>query len=260
MQTLDQMISDIIDTQRSQDTCNLPSEYLLSMLVDARDEEGHPMAAKQIRDEALTLFLAGHETTANALSWTFTLLSEHPDVESRLVKELKNVLQGRSPSVSDISKLVYTGQVFSEAMRLYPPAWALQVRTAQSNDLLPTGTLISAMDDVYILPYVIHRDPRFYPAPEHFDPDRFLPDVKQERPPYAYIPFGGGTRSCIGESFARMEGVLILASIAQSFRMKRTSNQRVVPDPLITLRPKHPILMVLNDRTKASKSVSVESC
>ncbi|MFQ5543248.1 MAG: cytochrome P450 [Nitrospiria bacterium] len=249
IKTLDQMILEIIESQASQNNNYSTSASLLSMLVHARDEEGHPMLAKQIRDEALTLFLAGHETTANALSWTFYLLSEHPDVEFHLVKELQDVLQGRSPSMADIPKLLYSGQVFSEAMRLYPPAWALGVRTAQNDDQLPSGTRISALDDVNIFPYVIHRDPRFYPEPTRFDPDRFLPDAKQERPPYSYFPFGGGARSCIGESFARMEGTIILASLVQRFRMKRVSNQAVVPEPLITLRPKHPILMTISGRS-----------
>jgi len=223
------------------------SSDLLSMLVNARDEEGNAMADEQIRDEAMTLFLAGHDTTANALAWTWYLLSQHPEVESRLMTELKDVLAGRTPSFADVSKLVYTGMILSEAMRLYPPAYIL-VRTAQRDDTLPNGTAIAAGADIFMCQYVVHRNPRYFPDPERFDPERFNPAANQDLPDYAYFPFGGGSRMCIGESFARMEGMLLIAAIAQRFKMTLIPRQTILPEPLVTLRPKHGILMRLTKR------------
>jgi cytochrome P450 len=217
------------------------------MLVNVRDEEGNMMDIEQIRDEAITLFLAGHDTTANALSWTWYLLSQHRDVESRLLVELKNVLGGRTPALADIPKLVYTGMIFAEAIRLYPPAYIL-VRTALQDDSLPSGVDVPAGTDIFMCQYVTHRNARYFPNPERFDPERFNPAVKQERPDYAYFPFGGGSRLCIGEPFARMEGILLIAAIAQRFKMVLIPGQAIAPEPLITLRPKDGIRMMLIER------------
>ncbi len=244
-QRLNHTIYDMIHVRRNSGE---QSNDLLSMLLNARDEDGQAMSDQQVRDKAMTLFLAGHDTTANALAWTWYLLSQHPEGESRLLAELKEVLGGRTPSFSDLSKLVYTGMIFAEAMRLYPPAYIL-VRTALHDDTLPSGMAIPGGTDIFMCQYVVHRNPRYFPDPERFDPERFNPAAKQERPDYAYFPFGGGSRMCIGEPFARMEGMLLSASIAQSFKMTLLPGQTIVPEALVTLRPKHGVLMRLNKRT-----------
>jgi cytochrome P450 len=222
---------------------------LLSMLLLAQDEEGASggMTDEQIRDEALTIFLAGHETTANALAWTWYLLAQNPDAEARLHAELDAVLVGgRLPTVADLPQLSYTEMVLAESMRLYPPAWTigrLAVREyAVGEHVAPEGTL------VLLSQYVMHRDPRFFPDPLRFDPERFAPEAKEARPPYAYFPFGGGARRCIGEGFAWMEGTLIIAAIARRWRMRLVPEHPVITHPRMTLRAKHGIKMALEDR------------
>jgi len=247
-QELDRTIYDMIHARRNSGE---QSNDLLSMLLNARDEEGNTMTDQQVRDEAMTLFLAGHDTTANALAWTWYLLSQHPEVETRLLAELKEVLDGRMPSSADVSKLVYTGMIFSEAMRLYPPAYIL-VRTALHDDILPSGVAIPEGSDIFMCQYVVHRNPRYFPNPDRFDPERFKPVAEQKRPDYAYFPFGGGSRMCIGEPFARMEGILLTAAIAQRFKMTLTPGQTIVPEPLVTLRPRNGILMRLTKLDKPS--------
>ena len=242
---LDEAIFGMIHAQRMR---REESDDLLSMLLHARDEEGNTMSDQQVRDEVLTLILAGHETTANALAWTWYLLSQHPDVESQLLSELRDVLNGRLPSTANVPKLVYTEMVFAEAMRLYPPVWGLSPRTSLGTDVLPSGSTIAAGDVVYIIPYVVHRNPRLFQDPERFDPERFSPAAKHQRSEYAYFPFGGGSRRCIGEAFAWMEGILILATIAQRFKMTLPTTQTIVPEPLVTLRPKNGVLMQLSKR------------
>jgi cytochrome P450 len=218
---------------------------LLSMLLLAQDEQGDHsgMTDKQVRDEALTLFLAGHETTANALTWTWYLLSQHPAVHERLRAELDTVLGGRTPSFDDIANLRYTEMVFAEAMRLYPPAWAITRLVVEPHTLdgieLPAGSI------AIMCPYIIHRNPKFYPDPERFDPDRWTPEAKEQRPRLSYFPFGAGPRICIGERFAWMEGILLLATIGQKWRMTLPPEQVVEISPQITLRPKHGMRMVL---------------
>src|SRR5262249_27241023 len=160
--------------------------------------------------EAMTIFLAGHETTANALTWSWYLLATHPDVERRVQEESDRVLGDRVATADDAPKLTYTRMVLAEAMRLYPPAWAIGRRAMA--DIEIGGQLIEKGTIVLILQYLIHRDPRFYPEPDRFDPDRWLPERQASRPKYAYFPFGGGTRVCIGEPFAWMEGILVLAT------------------------------------------------
>jgi cytochrome P450 len=245
MQRLDAIIYAMIRARRES---GKQPEDVLSALLDAKDENDKPMNDQQIRDEALTLFLAGHDTTANALSWTWYLLAQHPEVEARLHAEVDDVLASRLPSPADLPKLVYTEMVFSEAMRLYPPGYLLS-RTALGDDMLPCGVKIPAGTDVWMSPYVVHRDPRLFPNPERFDPERFSEKARQARHPFAYFPFGGGSRSCIGESFARMEGVLLLAAIAQRFKMELVPGQTIVPEPLVTLRPKNGIVMRLSKRS-----------
>lgn len=225
---------------------------LLSMLIAAQDEEGGgQMNDTQLRDECITLLLAGHETTANALSWTFYLLSQHPAVETKLFAEIDRVLgggpSGRLPALEDLPQLPYAEQVFAEALRLYPPAWATAREVVEpitlGNHLLPPGALVLAS------PWLIHRSARFYPDPTRFDPERFTPEAKAARPKFAYFPFGAGPRNCIGESFAWMEGVLVLVTLLQRFRFRLTPGQRVEPDPSITLRPKHGLRMQVQARS-----------
>jgi len=220
---------------------------LLSMLLLAQDEEGGgSMTDTQVRDEALTLFLAGHETTANALTWTWYLLSQNPDCESRLHQELDSVLKGRTPEMVDLPQLRYTEMVFAEAMRLYPPAWAIGRMSKEPFEL--GGVQIAAKSICIVSPYVTQRDPRWFPDPDRFDPERWTPEAREARPKFSYFPFGGGARLCIGERFAWMEGVLVLATLAQNWRLKLDHAQRVRPLPLITLRSKYGMKMHLESR------------
>jgi cytochrome P450 len=212
---------------------------LLSMLLLARDEEGDGgrMSDVQLRDEVMTLFLAGHETTANALSWTWYLLASNPEVEARFHQEVDTVLGGRRPAFEDLPQLRYAEMVLAESMRLYPPAWGLGRRSLLDQAL--GGVAIPADSLVLMSPYLVQRDPRFFPDPLRFDPLRFTPEAKAARPKFAYFPFGGGARQCIGEPFAWMEGVLILATLAQRWRFRLEGGETVVPQALITLRPRH---------------------
>jgi cytochrome P450 len=222
---------------------------LLSMLLLAQDEDGRTMSDNQVRDELVTLFAAGHETTSNALAWSWYLLSQHPDVEARLHQEVDEVLNGRLPTLQDLPQLPYTEMVLKEAMRLYPPAWTLNTRqavedTAVGDYLIPKDRLI------FVSPYVMHRRPEFFPDPERFDPERFTPENEKELPRYAYVPFGAGPRVCIGNSFAMMEAHLILATIAQRFRLALDPNQEIELNPLITLSPKYGLKMRVIKREK----------
>jgi cytochrome P450 len=209
---------------------------LLSMLMLARDDEGRPMTEQQLRDEVITLLLAGHETTALALSWTWYLLSQHPDVDAKLAAELQEVLGGRAPAVSDLPRLRYAEQVVTEAMRLYPPAWGFGREAVADCEI--GGYAIRAGTTVIVSPWVSHRDPRYFDEPTRFRPERWADDFAAKLPRFAYIPFGGGPRICIGNRFAMMEAVLVLATVAQRFRLEWQRDRAVVPLPSITLRPK----------------------
>ncbi len=230
---------------------------LLSMLLTAEDAEGDGvgMTDKQVRDEALTLFLAGHETTANVLTWTWYLLSQNPEAERRLHVEVDSVLEGRLPAVEDVSKLQYTRKVLAESMRLYPPAWVLGREAIAplriGNYDIPTGA------GILMSQYVVHHDPRYYPNPYRFDPDRWTSETEKKLPRFAYFPFGGGPRSCVGEQFAWMEGILLLATIAQEWQMRLAPGHQVAMLPRITLRPRYGMRMILA-RRKAEKQASVE--
>ncbi len=221
---------------------------LLSMLLMATDTEGDGsgMNDAQLRDEALTIFLAGHETTANALTWTWYLLSQNPDVEAKLHAEVDAALGGRSPAFEHLASLPYTRMVFAESMRLYPPAWAIGRRALKSFEA--RGYTIPAGAVILMSQYIVHRDPRFFPDPENFDPERWTPEAQASRPKFSYFPFGGGTRICIGEQFAWMEGVLLIAALAQQWRMRLEPGHNVEVQPLITLRPKHGMRMILERR------------
>jgi len=185
----------------------------------------------------MTILLAGHETTANALTWTLYLLSQHPDADARLCDELERVLAGRAPSPRDYPNLPYTKRVITESMRLFPPAWivgrrAIDEHTIGEHHLAPRSM-------VFMSPYVMQRDSRFYEQPERFNPDRWTAEFEAALPKFAYFPFGGGARQCIGEQFAWMEGVLVLATLVQRWRLELDPSQRIVPQPLITLRSKY---------------------
>jgi len=224
---------------------------LLSMLLQAHDEDdGSFMTDQQVRDEAMTLFLAGHETTAVALAWCWYLLTQHPQTYARMQAEIDQVLAGRTPSLSDLPNLRYTLQVLKEAMRIYPPAYILgriAIRPVDLGDYqLATGTIID------FSPYIMHRRPDFYPEPERFLPERWTPAFEHSLPRHAYMPFGAGPRICIGNQFAMMEGHLLLAALAQRVTFELAPGQRIVPQPMITLRPKDGIKMIVHCRRGSS--------
>lgn len=217
---------------------------LLSMLLLAQDEDdGSTMTDRQIRDEAMTILLAGHETTANALAWTWYLLSQSAEVEARLHAEVEGALNGRLPTVANIPSLPFVERVVTEAMRLYPPAWLIGRRAI---DPYPIGGYVAPARAIFLMSqWVMHHDPRFFSEPDRFHPDRWTPEFKASLPKFAYFPFGGGPRQCIGESFAWMELVLVVAAIAQRWRLRLVPGHPVVPRPLVTLRTRHGIRMTV---------------
>jgi cytochrome P450 len=219
---------------------------LLSMLLAVQDEDGSRMTDKQLRDETITLFLAGHETTANALSWTIWLLAQNPNAEKKFFDELDSVLHGNPPTVEDIPKLVYTGHVLTESMRLYPPAWGMARMAKEPVEI--AGYKLQPGYGVACAQWVVHRDPRWFCDPEQFLPERWEGDLLKRIPRFAYFPFGGGPRQCIGNSFALMEATLILATIAQKFRFRIDEHHPVKPLASITLRPAHGIRATLEAR------------
>jgi cytochrome P450 len=233
---LDQLIAAMIEERRADPGARAD---LLSMLLAAQDmEEGTGgMTDQQVRDEAVTVFLAGHDTTAGALMWTWYLLSQHPQVDQRFRAEVRDVLQGRLPGVEDVPKLRYTRAVLSESMRLYPPAWVLGRRALQATRVggydVPRGTII------LLSQYVTHHNAKYWPDPERFDPERWLQE-DDERPRYAYFPFGGGPRVCIGEPFAWMEAIIVLATLAQRWRFTVAQpGFQVELQPTLTLKSRH---------------------
>ncbi len=240
---LDALIYRLIDDRRrSGDRGDL-----LSMLLLAQDEDdGGQMSDLQLRDEAMTIFMTGHETTAVTLAWTFYLLSKNPDVEAKLHSELDEILGGRVPTMSDLGRLPHTEMVLNEAMRLYPPAWALQ-RTVL-NDCEIGGYLVPKGSQVLMSQYVMHRDPRYFPDPERFDPQRWTQAARDARPQFSYFPFGGGLRRCIGDAFAMMEATLLLTTVARQWQMRLAPNHVVALQPVMSLRPKHGMRMILKNR------------
>jgi cytochrome P450 len=241
-QRLDDIIYGIIRERRAS---NVDRGDFLSMLLMAQDEEGGTgsMTDSQVRDEALTIFLAGHETTATALTWTWYLLSQHPEAEAKLHAELDEVLRGRLPTFEDLPKLRYAEMVFAEAMRLYPPVWIIGRRALVDHEI--DGYQIKAGDLTLHSQYLVHHDPRWFPEPDKFIPERWTPELKEARPKFSYFPFGGGTRTCIGEAFAWMEASLVIATLAQQWKPRLVQGHLVEPRALITLRPKHGMKMYL---------------
>jgi cytochrome P450 len=244
---LDATIYRLIAERRASSTTG---RDVLSMLVSARDEEGDGggMTDEQIRDETLTLLLAGHETTANALTWTWYLLSQNPDVERALHGEVDRVVGERVPSPEDVNALPWTRAVLSESMRLFPPAYVLGRRALEPYQVPGTGYEIPARTTVLVSQYLLHRDPRFWDEPDRFAPERWVAEGQREPRRYAYFPFGAGPRVCIGEHFAWMEATLVLAAIARRWSFRLGTGQRVQPDPLITLRTKHGMRMTISAR------------
>ena len=248
--TLDAVVNDMIARKRGARTA--PND-LLSMLMAARDDEtGEQMSDRQLRDEAMTMLIAGHETTALVLSFTWYLLSLHPDVERKLHEEVSRVLGDRCPSSEDLPHLGYTSLVVHEVMRLYPPAWFIARRAINEDTIgrqrIPAGSA------VLLVPYLTHRHPAYWDNPEGFDPERFTPERSAGRPRFAYFPFAAGPRQCIGSNFAMMEAQLIVAMIVQRYRLRLVPGHRLELDASITLRPRHGITMTLQ-RTDVSSSV-----
>lgn len=250
---LNQVIFSIIRDRRASAA---PANDLLQTLLDAHDEHGARMSDIQLRDEVMTLFLAGHETTSNALTWTWYLLAQNLTVEQRLIAELDQVLAGRPPALSDLPRLPYTEMVVKESMRLYPPAWGIGRRAI--NDFEIGGYRIRAGTNVFILQWITHRDPRFFPDPERFDPERWRVDpVRSGRiPRFSYFPFGGGPRVCIGAGFAMMEATLLLATIAQRYRFTLLPDPPVVPFFSVTLRPRHGLPVRVESRARKLQAAS----
>jgi cytochrome P450 len=240
---MDAYVHRLITERRRLPEDQMPPD-LLSMLLQARDEEtGEGMSDRQVRDEVLTILLAGHETTANGLTWTFYLLSQHPHIFELLRAELERVLPGRLPATQDLGELTFTRNVFQEALRLYPPAWSVARRAEKEDETL--GYLIPAGMSVTLNIHALHTDPRFWEQPERFDPDRFSSQRSAGRHKYAYLPFITGPRKCIGDQLAMLEGVLILATLASRFQPRLAPGQKVAPEPLITLRSRYGMKMVL---------------
>lgn len=246
MQCIDTIVTRAIRARRAYPT---DARDLLSLLLGAKYDDGTAMTDQQVRDEVVTLLVTGYETIGEALTWTSYLLSQHPATEARFLAEVDGVLDGRRASADDLPHLGYCGMVLAESMRLYPPTWIF-IRIAQEEDTLPSGVTIPAGSKIYLCQYVMQRHPRYFPDPERFDPERFTETGKKERPQFAYFPFGGGARVCIGEHFAKMEATLVLASIAQRFRLSLAPGQAIVPEPKMTLRPRNGIRMRVFRRTQ----------
>ena len=240
---LDEVVSQIIRERRAR---SLDTGDLLSMLLHTQDDAGSGMSDQQGRDEVMTIFLAGHETTASALSWTSYLLAQSPEAEARLHAELDAVLGGRLPTAEDLNGLRYAEMVLKESMRLYPPAWLIGREATEEVQLgdyrVPAGT------NIFMSQWLVHRDPRYFEQPQQFNPDRWTPERERLLPRFAYFPFGGGPRVCLGAAFAMMEAVLLLATISQRFRLRLVPGHTVLPLFSITLRPKHGVKVLLSRR------------
>jgi cytochrome P450 len=239
---IDAVVYRMIDAHRKS---GLDRGSLLDLMLaasPANDQESR----QSLRDQVITIFLAGYETVANALSWTWYLLAQNPDCEAKLHSEVEDVLNGRLPKVEDVQRLRYTESVLAESLRLYPPAWAMG-RYAR-NDFALGDFFLPAKTTVLMSQFVTHRDARYFPDPLRFDPERFSTEGQARRAKFTYFPFGAGPRQCIGESFAWMEGVLILATLAQKWKFRLAPEYRVEPQPLITLRPKYGMVMNVEAR------------
>lgn len=238
---LDKVVYGIIEERRGSHT---DRGDLLSMLLLARDEDGHPMSDQQVRDEALTLFMAGHETTANTLNWTWYLLAQHPEARVKLYEELDRVLAGRAPTLADLPRLPYTEQVIKESMRLYPPAWSVGRQATEDVEVM--GYVLPAGGVVMLSFYHLHRSNTWWKDASRFIPERFSPENDIDK--YHYLPFGAGPRVCIGNSFAMMEAQLLLTTFAQQWELSLLPNVAIVPEPRITLFPRDGLPMCVQKR------------
>lgn len=246
---LDEIIRDLIRSRRQSAG---QRDDLLSVLLSATDADtGKRMSDRQLRDEMMTLFLAGQETTAQALTWTWYLLARHPDVEAKLQEELRQVLAGHPPRATDLPKLPYTDMIVREAMRLFPPVPAVARQSIE--DVTVGGWEIPKGSLVVVSTYALHRDRRFFPEPEQFNPERFAAGWEERISRFAYLPFGGGPRVCIGNGFAMMEARLVLATVAQRCKLLLESNAEIAPKQLVTLRPNHAVRMRIEKRTEVDR-------
>lgn len=243
MAQLDAVVLGVIAERRNG---GVPKHDLLAMLMESRDPEtGEGMTDEQLRDEVMTIFLAGHETTANVLSWAMVLLGTHPEVEGKLLEEARSVLQGRAPTMADVGRLPYSLHVIKEAMRLYPPVWTLG-RTVVEDEVVD-GWLLKKGALVFVSPWALHRHPDYWDAPLEFRPERWTVDDPR-RAHGTYLPFSMGQRKCIGDSFALVEAQLVLITILQRMKVTLAADQTFEPEPLITLRPKNGVLVTVGSR------------
>ena len=241
---LDEVVYRMIAARRQSDE---DRGDLLSILLQAQDaDDGSRMTNRQVRDEVMTLFMAGHETTAVALSWAWYLVAHHPEVDAKLAEELRAVVGDRTPAVADVPHLTYTAMVINESMRLYPAAYAMGRQAVKATEV--AGHPVAPGVIVILPTWVVHRDPRWWEEPEAFRPERWADDLARRLPRFAYFPFGGGPRQCIGNGFATMEAILLLATIARRFRLTMVPGQRVTPTPYVTLRPEPGLRMQLARR------------
>ncbi|HXW62893.1 MAG TPA: cytochrome P450 [Candidatus Acidoferrales bacterium] len=242
---IDSLVYRIISERQAEGNQNNHSD-LLALLMGAMDEDGTQMTPQQLHDETMTLFLAGHETTAQMLTWTWYALSQNPVVQARLEEELRGVLGARPMEAADVPRLPYMHAVMNEILRLYPPAYIMAREVIEPCEiggytLRPSSTIIFSQ-------WVMQRDPRFYDDPEAFRPERWLDGLADRLPPGAYFPFGDGPRRCIGQGFAMLEAAVVIATLARRFRLHLAPSRPVVPEPLVTLRPRHGIQMTLHAR------------
>jgi cytochrome P450 len=250
MRLLDGAVYETINQRREQDLGG-PNQFddLLALFMRAKDEQtGEAMSDKHLRDESMTALIAGHETVASALAWTWDLLARNPEAEAKLHEELERELGGRAPTVDDLPRLKYTEMVFQEAMRLYPPAWIISRKALDDDEI--DGYRIPKDALVVTSPYVTQRMSDLWPEPERFRPERFSPEASAGRHRYAYYPFGGGPRLCIGNGFAMVEAALIIATVAQRFTLRNLTDHPVAVEPGVTLRPKHGLMMRLEPRQR----------
>jgi cytochrome P450 len=247
---LDQTIYQAIQSRRAS---GAQSNDLLSEFIRASYDDGTTMTDKQIRDEALTFMDTGYETLSSALAWAWYLLAQQPQIQSKLSTELQENLENGPVTANDLPRLGYAEMVLNETLRLFPPTWMF-VRVAQKEDKLPSGAVIPAKAKLFLSQYLAHRNPSYFPNPEHFDPERFGEAQESSRPKFAYFPFGGGAHICIGEPFARLECILVLATLGRRFNFELVTGQKIVPDPNLNLRPKHGIRLRLKEATRQSES------
>tara|TARA_R110002072_G_scaffold303087_1_gene493090 strand:- start:16208 stop:17707 length:1500 start_codon:yes stop_codon:yes gene_type:complete len=252
---LNDTISKMIETRRAEtdnskfDNAEPKHLDMMSMLLDAKYQDGSSMSDQLVMDELITLFVAGHETTSNALTWTIYLLTQNPDIQKNLQEELDRVLESRDAQFNDLESLKYTEMVIKESMRLLPPAWTLNAR--QANQTISVGKYLFPKDKVvFISPYANHRNPKYFEKPEKFDPERFSEEREKAIPKHAYMPFGTGPRVCIGQSFAMMEAKLILATLLNRFEVIADKNMKFEPQAQITLSNKEGMKVYLQKRAK----------